>query len=105
MRCPHYLRRDGPRHLGKEAQHGLRERLVGNIVLQQQDLLLRVLFPSLPKTAHKVTLAGRRRDVCTLLSGVACCLDTSSYQDIKVRDASNSHLGIWNVWASHRWPP
>lgn len=66
--CRWYLWRDGPGHFGKEAQHSLGEGLVGNVVLQQQDLLLGVLVPSLPQTAHKVSLEVRKEGTSMILN-------------------------------------
>lgn len=58
--CPnkscYYLWCDGPRHLGKETEHSLREGLVRDVMLQEQHLLLCVLLPRTSQTTHKVTL-------------------------------------------------
>ena len=50
----HILPRYGPRHGGEVGQHGLGEGIVGDIVLQQEHLILRGLVPYYPKLPHKV---------------------------------------------------
>lgn len=67
----HYLWCDGPRHLGKETEHSLREGLVGDVVLQQQHLLLCLLIPCIPQTAHKVALTKKKSLI--YLHGLTCC--------------------------------
>ena len=47
---------DGPRHLGEETEHRLREGLMWNIMLQEQHFLLSVLLSCTSQTADKVTL-------------------------------------------------
>lgn len=55
-----HLRCDGPWHLGKEAEHNLREGLVRDVMLQEQHLHLCVLLPCSAQTSHKVTLTVRK---------------------------------------------
>lgn len=69
-----YLWCDGPRHLGKEAEHSLRESLVRDVMLQQQHLLLCVLLPCSAQTAHKVTLTKRGGGETISLSAQTCFL-------------------------------
>lgn len=52
----YYFWCDGPWHLGKETEHGLREGLVGDVMLQKQHLLFCVLIPRISQAAHKVAL-------------------------------------------------
>ena len=47
---------DGPGHLWQTVQDGLWEVAVGDIMLQQQHLILRVLLSNVAQLSHKVTL-------------------------------------------------
>ena len=44
----------GPGHGGQVRQHGLREGVVGHVVLEEEDLVLRGLVPYRPQLPHKV---------------------------------------------------
>ena len=64
VRSVGYLLRDGPGHLGQEAEHGLGEVLVRDIVLQQEHLRLRALVSCVAQATYKMTLGDgeRKRD-------------------------------------------
>ena len=52
---------DSPRHHGKEAEYCFWERLVGYVVLQEEDFILCVSVANLTQKAHKVTLKETRQ--------------------------------------------
>ena len=57
-----YLRRDGPGHLGQEAEHGLGEVLVRDVMLQQDHLRLRALVSCVAQATYKMTLGEGERE-------------------------------------------